>query len=61
MPLESNWGVDGGDGGGYGEASPYMMETLEHFPSLGNMDPSRGYSELSHQPNHHKRGLVVAT
>ncbi|RWR73192.1 hypothetical protein CKAN_00144800 [Cinnamomum micranthum f. kanehirae] len=36
-----------GDGGGDGcEIPPHMMETVEHFPSSGNIDPTRGYQRI---------------
>ena len=45
VPCDST-GDGGGRGGGYGEVAPHMMETVEHFPSAGNIDPSRGYQRI---------------
>ena len=43
VPQDSDGDDGGGDGG---EVPPHMMETIEHFPSYGNIDPTRGYRRI---------------
>ncbi|RWR73274.1 hypothetical protein CKAN_00153900 [Cinnamomum micranthum f. kanehirae] len=37
---------DGDGGGDGGEIPPHMMETVEHFPSSGNIDSTSGYRRI---------------
>lgn len=46
MILMGDGGDDGADDGGYGEVPPHMMETVEHLPFAGNIDPGHGYQRI---------------
>ena len=46
VPHDSDGDGGGDDGGDGGEIPPHMMETVEHFPSSSNIDPTRGYQRI---------------
>ncbi|XXG58939.1 hypothetical protein AAC387_Pa04g1117 [Persea americana] len=46
VPHDSDGDGSGDNGGDGGEIPPHMMETVKHFPSSSNIDPTRGYQRI---------------